>query len=87
MAGAQIFHGHDIHDQAGPPGKMLGPLPLAGLRIVLLPSKPRTFPFSKHIVDEILSERRVLLGSMGAMGPWLFGNNLSHVSIYPATDT
>ena len=52
----EFRHAHDIHNQAGPAGEMLCPLPLAGLGIVLLPRKARPFPLPKHIFNQVDSE-------------------------------
>jgi hypothetical protein len=73
----EIRHGHDLHDQASPAGKVLRPLALTRLRVVLLPRKTSLFPAFVHRVNEILAEVRVELRRLGLMWTFLLGNFLS----------
>jgi len=52
---------HDLDHQASPASEMLCPLALAGIGIVLLPSKARLFPALVHSLDKICAELGVHL--------------------------
>lgn len=50
---------HDLDNQAGPPGEVLGTLASACLGVVLLPSKASFTPRLVHSVDQVLAQLRV----------------------------
>jgi hypothetical protein len=55
----QRRHPHNLNHQARPARKMLGALPLACLRVILLPGKPRLRPRFENCLDKIVSEAAV----------------------------
>ena len=61
----QLRHLHDVNHKTGPAGEMLCALTVAGLRIVLLPSKPCPLPFVEDVVDEITTQSGVESCSSG----------------------
>lgn len=59
MPTSQIRHCHDFHHKAGPACKVLRTLTAAGLRVVLLPCKPRPLPLVEYVINKISTQGRV----------------------------
>ena len=76
----QIGHRHDLNHQTRPTREMLRALSRACLGIVLLPRKPRAFPFVEDDIDEVFAEGVVDLGGLGFVGARLVGDVLVTVS-------
>lgn len=73
----EIRHAHNLHHQASPTGKMLGPLALARFGVVLLPSKAGDLPFVEDGAYEVGTERGVqFCGSVLVRRGWGGGNGL-----------
>lgn len=49
----KVRHGHDLDYQAGPAGEVLGALPAAHLRVILLPRKAGLDPAGVDGVDDV----------------------------------
>jgi hypothetical protein len=67
----KILHIHNLHHQTRPPGKVLGTLTLACLRVVLLPRKTCVFPFSEDVLNQVFAKFVVDFGCLcfvGALG-------------------
>jgi hypothetical protein len=58
---------------------MLGPLSVARLRVVLLPSKARLLPLAEHVLHQIGPELGVNLTRLLLMGAFGRGQVLSYV--------
>jgi hypothetical protein len=72
----QIWHSHNLDDQASPTREMLGSLAFACLRVVLLPREARLLPAFVDGVDEIFAKVGIqLLGTL-LMRSLLLGNIL-----------
>lgn len=55
----QIRHPHDLNDKTRPAREMLRALPLARLRIILLPREARLLPALEYCLDEVEAKARV----------------------------
>ena len=66
----QFRHRHNLDHEAGPPGEVLGSLPVSIFGVILLPCEPGLFPRLIHVRDEIVAETAVdaasLLGMRGS---------------------
>ena len=60
---AEIWHRHDLDNQARPPCKMLRSLTLTRLRVVLFPRKSSLLPAIIYSIDKIFAEIGVQLPS------------------------
>jgi hypothetical protein len=65
---------------------MLRPLPLARLRVILFPRKPRFLPALIHSVDEVLSQLGVQFGSTSLVCTLLLSDVLCYISIALAAE-
>lgn len=64
----QLWHRHDFDNKAGPPGEVLGSLPVSIFWVILLPRKASLFPRLIHVFDEVVAETAVDAASLLGMG-------------------
>jgi hypothetical protein len=65
---------------------MLRPLPLARLRVILFPRKPRLLPAVIHSIDKVLSQLDVKFGGTSLVWTLLLSDVLCYISIALAAE-
>ena len=68
---AEVVHGHDLDDEAGPAREVLRALSAARLRVVLLPREPGLRPALVHRLHQVPAQPRIQATGLRLVGALL----------------